>query len=64
MRYEYSLHYNETRRAWQVTWISFTRDTPHQMKGDVVICNSFDEAIAQVRDFVAQLEPDRPDVIA
>ncbi len=64
MQYEYSLLYNETRHAWQVTWMGFNQNTPHQMKGDVVICDSFDEAIAQIRDFAVRLEPGRSDAVA
>ena len=64
MRYEYSLHYNEIKHAWQVTWTGFDEDAPHQMKGDVVLCDSFDNAIEQIRRFAAGLEPDRSDAVA
>ncbi len=64
MEYEYSIQFNEIRQAWQVTWTGFNQDTPHQMKGDVVLCDSFDEAIAQIRTFAAQLDPDRQNAVA
>ena len=63
MQYEYSLHYNDVQRTWQVNWVCFDPDRPHQMKGDIAICRSFDEAIESIRGFVAQLDPDRLDDI-
>ncbi len=64
MRFEYSLHYNEIKHAWQVTWTGFDQDAPHRMKGDVVLCDSFDIAIEQIRGFASRLEPDRSDAVA
>ncbi len=64
MQYEYSVHYNEVQHAWLVTWTGFDQDRPHQMKGDVVICNPFDEAIASLRSFAARFDSDRVDAVA
>ncbi len=62
MQYEYSLHYNEVRHAWHVTWMGFDQD--RQMKGDVVFCNSFEDAISTIRSFAIRLEPDHVNTIS
>ena len=64
MQYDYSLHYNDVQHAWQVTWSCYDLDNPHKMKGDLALCNSFEEAIASMRSFVAQFESERLDAIA
>jgi hypothetical protein len=61
MQYDYSVQYNNVQGAWQLNWSSFDPERPHQMKGDVVICDSLDEAIETLRGFVAQHEPSRLD---
>lgn len=59
MQYEYSVHFNEVQQAWQVNWVCFDSERPHNMKGDVVVCDSMEEAIETIRRLVAQFEPDR-----
>ncbi len=59
MRYEYSLFYNDVQNAWQVVWTGFDKDSPHQMKGDVELCGTFDEAVALLRRYAGQFEPER-----
>ena len=59
MRYEYSLFYNDVQGAWQVVWTGFDEDTPHQIKGDVELCTTFDEAVALLRRYATRFEPDR-----
>ena len=58
MKYEYSVSFNSFRNKWQVSWTGHDPEHPHQMKGDVVVCNDFHEAINMIRAFVTTLEPE------
>ena len=64
MRYEYSIHYNEVQFQWQVTWTGHDPDHPHKMEGDVVLCPTFEEAIALIRTFASRYDSERMDAVA
>ena len=64
MQYDYSLHYNDVQNAWLVAWTSHDPDHPHKMKGDLVICGSFEQAVMSMRNFVAEFESHRLDAVA
>jgi hypothetical protein len=57
MQYSYSIGFNDVQSAWTASWTGHDPEHPHQMKGNLEICNSFDEGMEKVRDFATEFEP-------